>query len=60
MIVSIATIEREARTAAQEGKSLNDACPYPFSTPEGDHFRTCYHAARNELGASINNSGALQ
>lgn len=45
MIVSKETIEREARAAAQAGKSLNDACPYPFHSPAGMHFSAVYLVA---------------
>lgn len=42
MIVSKQTIEREARAAAQAGRSLNDACPYPFASEAGMHFKAVY------------------
>lgn len=41
-IVSKETIERQAKTAAQAGKSINDACPYPFGTPAAMHFKAVY------------------
>ena len=36
------TIEREAREAAQRGDSINDACRYPFGSPQADHFKAVY------------------
>lgn len=38
MIVSKATIEREALEAAQKGQTMVEACPYPFTSDEGRHF----------------------
>lgn len=52
MIVSKETIEREAQAAAQQGVSLNDACPYPFSGEAGRHFRDVYERALREGGAA--------
>lgn len=40
--ISKATVEREAREAAQAGHSLNDACPYPFASRLGMHFVAVY------------------
>jgi hypothetical protein len=42
MIVSKTTIEKQATEAAQQGKSLNDSCPYPFSSEAGVHFKAVY------------------
>ena len=42
MIVAIDTIEKQAQEAAQQGKSLNEACPYPFTTEAGRHFKAAY------------------
>lgn len=42
MIVSKATIEKRATEAAQQGKSLNDSCPYPFASEAGMHFKAVY------------------
>ncbi len=42
MIVSKTTIEKRATEAAQQGKSLNDSCPYPFSSEAGVHFKAVY------------------
>lgn len=35
-------IERQATEAAQKGLSLNDACPYPFCSEAGMHFKAVY------------------
>lgn len=51
MIVAKDTIEREARAAARQGLSLNDACPYPFGSEAGQHFRKVYQQAQ-EGGAA--------
>lgn len=45
MIVSKEVIEKQATEAAQQGKSLRDACPYPFATPAGEHFMAAYWLA---------------
>lgn len=42
MIVSKSIIERQATEAAQQGKSLNDSCPYPFASEAGMHFKAVY------------------
>lgn len=42
MIVSKTTIERQAQDAARAGRSLNDACPYPFASEAGVHFKAVY------------------
>jgi hypothetical protein len=42
MIVSKTTIEREATDAAHKGQSLNYACPYPFASEAGVHFKAVY------------------
>lgn len=52
MIVAKDTIEREAKAAAQQGLSLNDACPYPFGSEAGQHFRKVYQQAVQEGGAA--------
>lgn len=44
---------REAREAARAGRSLNDACPYPFCSEAGRHFRRVY----DETRAQITNGG---
>lgn len=42
MIVSKTVIEKQATEAAQAGQSLNDACPYPFTSEAGMHFKAVY------------------
>lgn len=42
MIVSKTIIEKQATEAAQKGQSLNDACPYPFTSEAGMHFKAVY------------------
>lgn len=49
MIVSKATIEREAQAAARQGQSLDHACPYPFHSPAGQHFKAAYRQALAEI-----------
>lgn len=49
--VSASMIEREARTAAAAGRTLNDACPYPFSSSAGQHFKAIFIHAGGKVGA---------
>lgn len=42
MIVNKQTIERQAVEAAHQGQSINDACPYPFCSDAGLHFKAVY------------------
>ena len=42
MIVNKQTIERQATDAAHKGQSINDACPYPFCSDAGLHFKAVY------------------
>lgn len=42
MIVSKDTIDKQATAAAQQGRSLDDACPYPFGTEAADHFKAVH------------------
>lgn len=44
--ISKATVEREALEAAQAGHTLNDACPYPFTSRLGMHFVAVYLLAK--------------
>lgn len=46
MTISKATIEREAIAAAREGRSPNEACPYPFRSPEASHWLATYAMAQ--------------
>lgn len=52
MVITIETIEREARAAAQRGTSLRDACPYPWGSEAGEHFRAVYERTRQQGGAA--------
>ena len=49
-IVDKAWIERLARQAAAEGVPIRDACPYPFSSPAGQHFVAVYALAKPKSG----------
>lgn len=42
MVIAKETIEREAKAAAHAGKSLDDACPYPWGTDAATHFKAVY------------------
>lgn len=42
MIVDKAKIEAEATRAATDGKTPNEACPYPFATDEGMHWMAVF------------------
>jgi len=42
VITSKETIEREAQAAAAARKSIDEACPYPFGSPEAEHFKAVY------------------
>lgn len=42
MITAKATIEHQATEAARKGQSLDDACPYPFASEAGMHFKAVY------------------
>ena len=35
-------IERQATQAAHRGQTLNYACPYPFASDAGVHFKAVY------------------
>lgn len=39
---SKSTIEHQATEAALAGQSLSDACPYPFDSEAGLHFKAVY------------------
>ena len=36
------TGQAEARDATPNGTTMNDACPYPFSSEAGVHFKAVY------------------
>lgn len=42
-ITPLATIEREAKAAAEKGQTPNDACRYPFDDPAGEAFVRIYN-----------------
>ena len=44
-----AQIEREARAAVAAKQTVNDACPYPFGTPDAWRFQRYYQLAALEL-----------
>ena len=46
MVVNKQIIERQATKAAHAGQSINDACPYPFCSDAGLHFKAVYLLAR--------------
>lgn len=58
MIVSKATIEKRATEAAQQGKSLNDSCPYPFASEAGMHFKAVYLLALPKAQVTTQREGA--
>lgn len=43
------TATHEAKDAARAGRSLNDACPYPFLSEAGRYFRRVYDETRAQL-----------
>ena len=57
MIVSKQIIERQATEAAHRGQSINDACPHPFCSEAGMHFKAVYLLARQK-GAQSGEGGA--
>lgn len=48
-ITPLATIEREAKAAAEKGLTPNDACRYPFDDPAGEAFVRIYNEHRAAL-----------
>lgn len=58
MIVSKTTIERQATEAAQAGQSLNYACPYPFDSEAGLHFKAVYLLALPKATTTPTSEGA--
>ena len=44
--VDKATVEAEAKEAAQSGTIMVDACRYPFSSETGVHFKAVYLLAK--------------
>lgn len=58
MIVSKTIIEKRATEAAQQGKSLNDSCPYPFASEAGMHFKAVYLLALPKATTTQTSEGA--
>ena len=50
-VTPLATIEREAKAAAERGETPNEACRYPFDDPAGQAFVRIYNEHRNALRA---------
>lgn len=48
-ITPLATIEREAKAAAEKGQTPNEACRYPFGDPAGEAFMRIYNEHRAAL-----------
>ena len=48
MIVAKEVIDKQATQAAKQGRSLNDACPYPFGTEAADHFTAVFLVAQTQ------------
>jgi hypothetical protein len=51
-ITPLATIEREAKAAAERGQTPNEACRFPFDEPAGEAFVRIYNDHRAALQAS--------
>lgn len=58
MIVSKTIIEKQATEAAHAGQSLNDACPYPFTSEAGMHFKAVYLLALPKATAACTKDNA--
>ena len=50
-ITPLATIEREAKAAAEKGLTPNEACRFPFDDPAGKAFVRIYNEHREALQA---------
>lgn len=48
-IISVDTIQAEARAAAAIYSDINAACPYPFGTAAANHFKQAFNQARQAL-----------
>lgn len=59
MIVSKQIIAAQATAAAQAGQSLNHACPYPFDSEAGVHFKAVYLLALPK-GAALPQDKGIQ
>lgn len=58
-IISIAEIEREARSASKKYSNVNDCCPYPFDTDAGRTYRNTFEAACKHVDDAIATGAAL-
>lgn len=58
MIASKLMIERQAVEAARKGLSLDDACPYPFTTDAGMHFKAVYLLALPKVQTTSEDAAA--
>lgn len=52
VIVAKQLIEQQAHEAVRKGKSLNDACPYPFTSEAGHHFTATFLIAQRAAQAA--------
>lgn len=50
-VTPLATIEREAKAAAERGETPNEACRYPFNDPAGQAFVRIYNEHCDALRA---------
>ncbi|MGJ7544606.1 hypothetical protein [Variovorax sp. LT1R16] len=50
-IVSIDTVKKAAKAAAERGDSLNDACPWPFYSDAGRQFKQFFIVHKAALQA---------
>ena len=57
-ITPLATIEREAKAAAETSQTPNEACRYPFGDPAGEAFMRIYSEHRETLRAQALQSTA--
>lgn len=48
-----AEIEHEAHQAARNNADVNDCCPYPFDTAEGQIYRSAFLDERDWLTRNI-------
>lgn len=52
-IYSLEQIQSQAQRAALLYETVNDACPYPFGTPEANAFTAFFRQAKEELQKGI-------
>lgn len=48
-VTSLETIHSEAEEAARAGKTPDEACRWPFDSPQGLAWKERYHAEREAL-----------